>query len=387
MKRTEKIKVFLYSHRIFSLLIVSLAAVLFSRLIFAVIFTAENGHFNAVEFIRSFNQYDSNWYLEIIKEGYHAYPHGHKKADAENWAFFPLMPYTVKIICKILPAGAEITGSLLNTAVFTAALAVGSDYIIMTRKSRLQAVIFILLAALGPYTFYFSALYTESFYIFLIICFFYFMRKEKYILMGISGMLCSAVRNTGIMLVFAAAVYIIQKYTCSDGKKSIKKFFLYAFSDGKFIFGVFLVPLGLFAYMLYLYHLTGDGLAFVHIQTAWGTSDGNLITNFTDAVTSVGTADFYLSLWVIAAAVSMYQLFKEKRFYEAIFGIILIVIPLSVRINSIPRYIIGSFIPFLGWSSMISKLKKGEIAVIITAAILWSGFLYSEWTQAPKWLT
>lgn len=113
------------------------------------------------------------------------------------------------------------------------------------------------------------------------------MKKEKYILMGIIGAISSATRNTGIMLVFATIPYIIVKYIKEqkcESKFSIKDLFFYVIKKPKFIFGICLVPLGLFLFMLFLFFKTGDGLAFVHIQRAWGIYDTNILENILNRI-------------------------------------------------------------------------------------------------------
>lgn len=97
--------------------------------------------------------------------------------------------------------------------------------------------------------------------------------------MGIFGAISSATRNTGVMLVFAIIPYVIVKYINQKGenKFSIKDLFFYVIKQPKLVFGTCLVPLGLFVFMLFLYFKTGDGLAFVHIQRAWGITDTNFL--------------------------------------------------------------------------------------------------------------
>ena len=215
------------------------------------------------------------------------------------------------------------------------------------------------------------------------------MKKEKYILMGIMGALASATRNTGIMLVFAIIPHVIVKYieVKGDNKFSIKDLMAYVFKQPKLILGTCLVPAGLFLFMLYLYFKVGDGLAFVHIQRAWGINDSNFIMIIYRAIKDIGSGNFYLAIWAIWGIISIYHLIKNKRYDEGILTLILVLTPLSVRINSIPRYLIGSFFPVVSMCDMIENKNKFEIISFLMLAMLMSVILYRDWIIAAPYLT
>lgn len=388
MKKAANFKKDLSAGKLSAVLLFVLAAVVFSRLMFYVVYWIKTGDASVYEYFRKYCCYDSGWYKSIIENGYEEYAGLHSRPGTANWAFFPLMPLVVRLFHAVTGADTYFIGSLVNTAAFVLTLGVCFKYIILTRKSLYQALIFTVLLAFGPYTFYFSALYTESFYMLFLVLFLYFMKQEKWVLMGISGCLCSGVRNTGIMLVFAAVVFIIQKYAMEQKNKSLTGFFKFAFSDAKFVFGVCLVPLGIFSFMLYLHGLTGDGLAFVHVQRAWGGgASGNPISTLVTALMDVYHIQFYFAVWVILSLVSAYVLARKKHFDEAALCLILILIPISVRMKSAPRYIIGSFLPMLGWTDLLKRLRKPEAVVVLVPLVLYSCFLYTRWLAADNFLT
>ncbi len=170
--------------------------------------------------------------------------------------------------------------------------------------------------------------------------------------------------------------------------KSLTGFFKFAFSDAKFLFGVCLVPMGMFSFMLYLYTLTGDGLAFLHVQRAWGgIASGNPVRTLVSALKDVYNVQFYFAVWVVLSLISAYVLAKKKHFDEAVLCLILILIPISVRIKSAPRYMIGSFLPMLGWTDIMRKFNRLENAAVLIALTLYSFFLYSHWLAADNFLT
>lgn len=320
--------------------------VIISRIFMFGTFKKVTGSLSLKEYINAFNQYDAGWFWGIANEGYHEEPVAHEAGDAANWAFFPLMPMVMRGIGSVLHAPTEIVGPIMNTIFFIAAMVVAWYYLEDTRSKK-NAYLYVLLATLGMYSFYFSSMYTESIYLLCIVSFFYTMRKEKYIAMGIIGAFASSTRNTGVMLVFAVVIHVIMKYIKEKGenKFSIKDLFFYVIKNPKLILGTCLVPLGLFIYMLFLHLKVGDGLAFVHIQKAWGVEDIGILERLYKALSDIQSYGFYLALWAIWGIISVYHLFKNKRYDEAVLTLILVLIPLSVRIASIPRYLIRKLFP------------------------------------------
>lgn len=191
------------------------------------------------------------------------------------------------------------------------------------------------------------------------------------------------------MLVFAIVPYVIVKYIKEkqENKFSIKDLFFYIIKQPKLVFGTCLVPLGLFLFMLFLYFKTGDGLAFVHIQRAWGITDTIFLKTIISGLKDIPNCGFYLSLWAIWGVISVYHLFKTKRFDEGILTLILLVTPLSVRLASIPRYLIGSFFPVVTMCDMIENKNKFEIACFLGLALILSCILYKDWIFAAGYLT
>lgn len=178
-----KIKKFIY------VAIFCIISVIISRLVYFGIYCQKMNTTSIRGYILAYNQWDSGWYSSIIENGYQDEPTEHENGDAANWAFFPLMPMMVRFISNIFHRAYQIIGPLTNTLIFTLALIVAWYYLEETRNKKV-ASLFIFLMAFGMYSFYFSSTYTESLYLLFIVSFFYAMRKEKYILMGICRLSC-----------------------------------------------------------------------------------------------------------------------------------------------------------------------------------------------------
>jgi hypothetical protein len=133
----------------------------------------------------------------------------------------------------------------------------------------------------------------------------------------------------------------------SDGR-SIRSFPRAALADPQLVLAVFLAPLGLFAYMAFLHVHMGDALAFSHIQRAWNRELGNpliiLLRGFMakDLMQLLGGSMVqWCALWTSLALMLTTYMMWLRRFPEAIFALICILIPLSTSLDSMPRYVMG----------------------------------------------
>ncbi|MBS6642239.1 MAG: hypothetical protein KH366_01495, partial [Clostridiaceae bacterium] len=139
-----------------------------------------------VGFFERINIWDAGWYRRLAESGYDLVPNRHENGDAANWAFFPLTPMIVRYVSRGFHIGLNLAASIVNSILFAIGLVVSGVYIKETRGSQEKAVFFIMTYLFGAYSFYFSIFYSESLFFLLVILFFYFMRSEKYILMGIT---------------------------------------------------------------------------------------------------------------------------------------------------------------------------------------------------------
>lgn len=363
-----------------SMLFLILVLLLISRLILYLVFCAWKSYGNVDKsFFDSVNIWDSGWYRSIAVDGYMLEPSKHEAGDAANWAFFPLMPLVMGVISRTFNTNLYATGSVVNTLLFTIALLVAAKYIEKTRGSKKTAILFCIVYTLGAYTFYFSLFYTETLFFLLVVIFFYFMHEEKYIIMGIAGALASATRNLGVMLVFAIAVKYTADFLNSKEEKSIKNYFKCAFRNYALVLGVALIPLGLFLYMAYLGELSGDPLAFVHIQRAWGNNGGGFREIARALLGSDSGHILFLASFGAAGGIGCLYMAKKKRWEEAVMGLILILIPLTVRTTSLPRYVMGAFLPVLGLVDILCKFPLWVKIIICTALAVGEIVLFYGW--------
>ena len=321
--------------------------------------------------VTDLNAWDTSWYRSIVIDGYSL--EASPGRSEVNWAFFPMLPMIIRGIFRLTGAHIEpyLIASIVNTLFLIGIVVVGFAYISETRKSSAQAAAVGILFTFGAYSFYFSIMYTESLYLLLMLITLYALEKKEYLMMGIAGAFLSATRNTGIMIVFAIGIKVIMNYVEEESgeKKSFPGFLKYVFGDWKLVLGICLIPAGLFSFMAYLGGKMGDPLAFVHVQVAWGGEMDNPIRVLWRGLRYGDFRSRYLGLWGLAGCFAILVLIVKKRFHEAVLALILLMIPMAVRLQSMPRYFIGSGV-FVWGAVEFLHTKKWRVLLPIAIVVL-----------------
>ena len=128
---------------------------------------------------------------------------------------------------------------------------------------------------------------------------------------------------------------------------------------------IWVIPLGFFTYMAYLYFHVGDALAFAHIQIAWGRQLTNpihwLIYGFEN-----GGPKLYLTIVTLLAFLLNIYLLTRKYYAEALFMFICLIIPLFSSLNAMPRYAFGLYPTFLGLLLFIERYPNAKTPMLCT---------------------
>ena len=196
-----------------------------------------------------FARWDSVWFLAIAGDGY---------GDGAREAFFPLYPLLARI------AGAPLQSNLLGgIAISTLALAVA-----LVLLHRLVALDFgrpvarnaVLVTALFPMSFFFSAVYSESLFLALSVGAIYAARRDRWAWAGALGGLAAATRSAGVLLLVPLLIlYLWDTGTLRRRPRAPRADVLW----------LALVPLGLAAYCAFLASQGQPAFAPFHAQEVW----------------------------------------------------------------------------------------------------------------------
>jgi hypothetical protein len=304
-------------------------------------------------------QWDTGWYLDIAKNWYAAEAH---YQYFFNYAFFPFYPMLIKLLGFVIGnhyyAGLIISNvSLLGAAILLYKL-VELDH---DQEVALHSVKYLFI---WPTSFILSGVLSEALFLMLVIGCFYSARKGAWLKAGIAGFFLSLTRVNGV------CVGIPLLYEYMKGKNFRLK------SIRVDILTLALLPLGLLVFCVFNYYLTGDYLAFVHIQSAWGRHFDNPLKNLVNGMFGVAARPSS----IVAAWFTGFTLASLAIFYRRIplsyllFCLISLFLPLSSGLMSMPRYTVVLFPVFILFAQL-GKDKKVDTAFTIIFSVLQGGFM------------
>jgi hypothetical protein len=249
-----------------------------------------------------------------------------------------------------------------------------------------------------PTSFFFGTAYTEGLFFFLLISTLYFLKKEKYLLVGVMSVLASMTRLIGVFLVIPIIFHLIQKLKVkSQNLNSKVKSFLYLIFNTKYFMLVFSPFIGLMIYCFYLWKTTGDPFMFLTSQPVFGANRSTNIILLPQVVwryikiffTASHNYQYYVSIFefimfFLVFTVLIFDLFKhlkinnwklirnlklEIRNYDRLalnlFSFANLILPtLTGTFSSVPRYALFSISIFLFLTEIKSRILKIIIAIV-----------------------
>lgn len=282
-------------------------------------------------YFTAFANFDGLHYIAIARDGYHQY----------EQAFFPLYPLMMRLLSFFFNRNYLISGLVISYCSFIG----GSIVLYALIKSEMREYSFWWVFAFllsFPTAFFFSAIYTESFFFLVTVASFYFIKKQHFFRAGICTILASATRFVGVFL-FLPFLLIIFKQ-----KKPAKKSFLFA-----------LFPfVGLAGYMTYLYMTTKDPLSFINAQPVFGANRSDHLIFLPQVYYrymkifffSQHTFQYFIALlefifftviFILCIIDFKISICKRTHFYTSLvlFSLVNILLPASTgTFSSIPRY-------------------------------------------------
>jgi len=183
----------------------------------------------------TFDQWDAQWFLRIARDGY----------DDISAAFFPLYPALLW-----LGGSSLVWGTLLSLAAAGLGAWIVSD-IARERIGSAGARDAVLILALFPTAFVFTAVYSDGLFLVFSAASFRAAQRGRPWLAGITGGLAVATRSMGLALL-PALVYLLWP----KGRRDLSR-----------LVPLLLLPAALVLYAVYLQREVGDALAFTDAQT------------------------------------------------------------------------------------------------------------------------
>lgn len=309
-------------------------------------------NYNILPYFFGLANFDGEHYLSISIIGYRGL----------EQAFFPVYPTLMGFVAKIFSYDFNLmqvmsifAGLFISNLSFLCSLILLFDLITKDYSKKI-AYLTIFSLVLFPTSFYLGALYSESLFLLLILLAFYFARNGRWMEASITGVISSATRIFGVVLLPS---FIIEAYL----QNATKKTFFY----------ILLVPLGLLSYMFYQWVTVDDPIAFYRLQKIVGEQHQSGITLlpqvFYRYIKILLTVDprnpIYTTMlleFITGIAfflLPIYGYFKNVRFSYLTFSMLSFLLPsIQGSLSSVPRYMLVFFPTFLIIGLILDKAPK-----------------------------
>ena len=207
-------------------------------------------------------RWDCDWYLNIAANGYSPVEIG-GKPGATTFTFFPLFPMLVRLVAPVFDGNYLLAALASTNMCFVVGLVYVYRYARLLGADHAAALLAVALLCILPQSLSFSAAYSESPFLLLLVVAMYYLRTRRYLIAGIAAALLSAMRPNGVFFVFFALAWVIRQV----GARA----FFAPWRAPELYVPIVLAPLGFFVFMAFCFVTTGD--AFAHPSTefyGWG---------------------------------------------------------------------------------------------------------------------
>lgn len=303
-------------------------------------------------------RWDSGWYLDIARRGYWLDPQTH----LGSVAFFPLYPLLMRVLGQII-GSIPAAGLVISNLAFAAALALLYD-LTARRAGRDVARRTLLFLCVFPFSVFFSAVYTESLFLLLVVLSFWLAERGRWWWSGTAGLLCALTRSVGVAL--GPALFLLYLNQRSWNWRKVSPDLLASA----------LIPLGTALYMGYLGVRFGDPLAFAKGTLAGWRHYNPWVEGFSrlnPVGMQPGDYDLVLLLNALAALACLLAVVPTRRLLGspyATFVLLATLMSLPAGFDSVGRYVTVIFPVFIVLGYYVRRPLAAKVTFIGSAALL-----------------
>ena len=306
------------------------------------------------------SRWDSNWYGSIVESGYQYFPD-----KSSNVAFFPLYPICMRAVMVFTGTQLWFAGFLTSNSALLGAVILLRRLLVLDFPAPSRVPIrTVWLFLLYPVTFFYSAPYTESLFVFLSVVALLAARHRRWALAGLAGALLTATRANGLIILVPLlweAIGESRNNSDAEGAQS-------GVMGSRW--WLLIVPLGLVMFATYLHFKFGDALAFVHTQTHWQRGFATPWWAVWNAWR--GHPPGYGALFVGTAAIGVIMFVMAWRFrlrtsYLLYAGATLLFFLCSTLLESLPRYLSVLFPLHAGLAAATARSESLYLAALATS--------------------
>jgi hypothetical protein len=289
--------------------------------------------------VDALTSWDGTWYYAIVRNGYpkSVPPNITYNQEEARAAFFPLFPWLVRVVDKVLPGSAVTAGIALNFVLGLVFVLLVGRLAMAWFDDAAYATRAMVIAAFFPGSYVLSITYSEALMLCLAAAGFIALHRRRWLTAGVLSLLATACRPNAIAMVAACACAAFAA--------------IRARREWRALLAPALAPIGFIAVQLYIGGVADERGVWFRVQReAWreGTSFGLtaledigtfLLHPLTSATNAITTAS------VLAIVAGLVALRKAKLPIEAVAYcltvIVLMLLPATVTAR--PRFVFTAF--------------------------------------------
>jgi hypothetical protein len=196
--------------------------------------------------------WDTAWYERIAQQGY-----GPPLAGYHYETFGPVLPALMRAVTGVLHVSSLTAGMLVANGCLLLALVL-LHRMVSADHGRAVATTTLAFLLVWPASFFLGIAYTESVVLLLAVGAFYAARSNRWLLAGCCAALAALTKSWMLVLLLAL---LWERWQRGGQRRALRR-------DAVSLVGPVLLVMG--GWMLYMHHVYGDALAFVHAQESWG---------------------------------------------------------------------------------------------------------------------
>ena len=328
-------------------------------------------------------QWDCFWYTSIVKNGYSTLPllYDPNRLAQADWAFFPLYPvlsYSIQSIFHFSTLLSELAVNLVLWPVL-----IYLCYIELSeRKIHVDRMVFALFCVIYPFNIWYTAQLSEATFGVLLMGLLVLLRKN---ILPWAGLICfflSLSRPTGFLATLIIALWWFLKNANIQSPALSWKQIWNPLQESTFLIAC--AGAGLSMYVLYLYHLVGDGFAFSHVEVGWQKHFqffGKVVVK-----SLMHKHERIFGIFFLIACFFLYKMFKNKWYVNFSVVSFIMFIAASTGIQSIERYAFSNplLIEFIAIFTIKQPSKVRNI--VLTSLLVLHIISIRMWFHGKIWL-
>lgn len=329
--------------------------------------------FGDVQMLNGWARWDAGWYKDIAEFGY---TDAARYEDQRNLVFFPLYPLLVRGLRLVIPH-TGLSGLIVSNLACAVGLVV-LYHLLRIHYDQETGKWGTVLAATFPFSFYFSAFYSEALFFALVVCTFFFAHRSQWAVAALCAALAGATRSLGSTLALGLLLVYLEQIHFQVRRIRLN------------ILWLAVAPLGLVAYMLFLWNRFGDPFLFAtfrHVE-GWEVAPWQQLTYalgsvFTDSALLSGTypVAHLLNLATGFAAMGLIiRQFRKLGIAYSVWALVYLVLAFYAGWRGLGRYAIPVFPLYIALALLLDSTNKRLVFLYFSTLLLaLLSVLYSHW--------